>query len=73
MPKPVTLLALTLVLGSLAGCGLVDTGASAAASASSQAAQVREAKETEARVQRQLDAAYQQSAAQRQAAEADSR
>ncbi len=72
MLKTVTLLATTLVLGALTGCGLVETGATAAAGGASQAEQVRQGKETEARVQKQLDAAYQQAADQRRAADNES-
>ena len=63
---------LTLLL-SLSGCGVVDTGASAAAEATSKAQEAREGLKTEARVREQLDAAMKQSADQRAAAEADSK
>ena len=63
---------LTLVL-SLSGCGVADTGAAAAAEATSKAQEAREGLKTEARVREQLDAAMKQSAAQRDAAEADSK
>jgi hypothetical protein len=73
MPRSFSLLATTIVLSAtLTGCGLAETGVAGAAAGASQAEQVRQAKETEARVQKQLDAAYQQNAAQRQAAEAES-
>ena len=73
MLRSVTSLTATIVLGAtLTGCGLVDTGAATAAAGASQAEQVRQAKETEARVRKQLDAAYQQAADQRHAAEAES-
>lgn len=73
MPRSITLLATTLVLGAmLAGCGLAETGAVAAAGGASQAQQAREAKQTEARVKQQLDAAMQVDAQQRHAAEAES-
>lgn len=55
----------------LAGCGLVETGATAAAGGASAAQQAKDAKATEAKVQQQIDAAYKQDAAQRQAAEAE--
>jgi hypothetical protein len=55
-----------------AGCGLAETGAAAAAGGVSQAEQARQAKQTEAQVQKRLDAAYQQAADQRRAAETES-
>lgn len=55
---------------SLAGCGLAETGATAAAGGASAAQQARQAKETEAKIQQQINAAYQEDAAQRKAAEA---
>jgi hypothetical protein len=63
-------LALLAIL-SLAGCGLAETGASAAAGGAAAAQQAKEAKETEAKVQQQINAAYQQDAARRKAAEAE--
>jgi len=77
MLRPATRLTVTsalgiLVLGTLAGCGLAETGVAGAAAGASQAEQVRQGKETEARVQKQLDAAFQQAADQRKSAEADS-
>jgi hypothetical protein len=65
------LLALLAVLP-LAGCGLAETGAGAAAGGASAAQQAKQAKETEARIQQQVNAAYQQDAARRKAAEAES-
>jgi hypothetical protein len=62
------LLALSMLL---VGCGVADTGttaASAAESAAQQAAQGRAAQED---VRRQIDAAYSQAEAQRRAAETD--
>ena len=56
----------------LAGCGLGETAVSAAAGASSQAEQAKEALKTEARVKQQLDEAAALAAQQRQAAEASS-
>ena len=53
----------------LAGCGLAEVGAAGATSAASAAEQAKQGKATEARVQQQLDAAMQQDAAQRKAAE----
>ena len=55
----------------LAGCGLAETGATAAAGGASAAQQAKEAKETEAKVQQQINAAYQEDAARRKAAEAE--
>ena len=52
-----------------AGCGLVDTGATAAAGAQSAAQQAAEANQTEDRVRQQLDAAARQAADQRPTAE----
>ncbi len=49
----------------LAGCGVAETGAAAAAAA----AQAQQGRQTEERVKQQLDAAYQQAAEQRKAAE----
>jgi hypothetical protein len=73
MLRSVMSLAATLVLGaSLTGCGLAETGMAGATAGASQAEQVRQAKETEARVQKQLDAASQQDAQRRGAAEAES-
>ena len=72
MLRPLMLTA-TLVVGALlAGCGLAETGAAAAAGGASQAEQARQGKRTEAQVQKQLDAAYQQAADQRRAAETES-
>jgi len=72
MPRSVLLAAILAVGAMLGGCGLAETGAAAAAGGASQAEQVRQAKETEARVRKQLDAAYQQAADQRRAAETES-
>jgi uncharacterized membrane protein len=63
-------LAVAAVLLPLAGCGLVETGATAASGGASAAEQAKEAKQTEAKLQQQINAAYQQDAAQRKAAEA---
>ena len=63
-------LAVLAALLTLAGCGLVETGATAAAGGASAAQQAKQAKETEAKIQQQINAAYQQDAAQRKAAEA---
>jgi hypothetical protein len=64
-----SLVLVSLVL-SLTGCGVAETGAAAAGAASSQAEEVRQGLKTEARVRAQLDAASQQGADQRNAAEA---
>jgi predicted small lipoprotein YifL len=65
--KSLVLLATVLAL---AGCGLAETGATAAAGAESAAQQAKQAQETEAKVQQQINAAYQEDAARRKAAEA---
>jgi hypothetical protein len=73
MLRSFSLLTTTIVLSAtLAGCGLAETGVAGAAAGASQAEQVRQAKETEARVQKQLDAAAQQDADRLKAAEAGS-
>jgi uncharacterized membrane protein len=66
--KSLTLLAMLLAL---AGCGLIETGATAAAGGASAAQQAKQAKETEDKIQQQINAAYQQDAARRKAAEAE--
>lgn len=63
-------LALLAAVLALAGCGLVETGATAAAGGESAAQQAKQAKETEAKLQQQINAAYQEDAARRKAAEA---
>ena len=55
----------------LGGCGLAETGVSAAAGGAQEAQQAKEAKDTEAKVQQQINAAYRQDAARRKAAEAE--
>jgi outer membrane biogenesis lipoprotein LolB len=55
----------------LGGCGLAETGVTAAAGGASEAQQAKQAKETEAKIQQQINAAYQQDAAKRKAAEAE--
>ena len=73
MLRSVTLLASTLVIGAvLTGCGLAETGVAGAAGGAAQVEQAREAKQTEARVQKQVDAAIQLDAEHRRAAEAES-
>ncbi|HEY1889861.1 MAG TPA: hypothetical protein VGG63_05610 [Steroidobacteraceae bacterium] len=59
-----------LSLIALAGCGLAATSVTTAAGGASAAQNAKQAKETEAKVQQQINAAYQQDAAQRKAAEA---
>jgi hypothetical protein len=63
-------LILSSVMLSLAGCGVADTGAAAAAEASAKAEEARQGLQTEARVREQLDAASKAAADQRNAAEA---
>lgn len=65
------LLALVAVLLPLAGCGLAETGATAAAGGASAAQQAKQAQQTEAQIQQQINAAYQEDAARRKAAEAE--
>jgi hypothetical protein len=73
MLRSATLLFATAILSAtLAGCGLAETGAAAAAGGASQVEQARQAKETEARVKRQVEAAVQQDTDRRHAAEAES-
>jgi len=73
MLRSITLATTTLVLSAmLTGCGLAETGAAAAAGGASQVQQAREAKQTEERVQKQVDAALQLDAQHRHAAEAES-
>ena len=64
-------LALLVALLTLAGCGLAETGVTAAAGGASAAQQAKQAKETEAKIQQQINAAYQEDAARRKAAEAE--
>jgi len=63
-------LALVAALLALSACGLAATGVGAAAGGVSAAQQAKQAKETEAKLQQQINAAYQEDAKQRQAAEA---
>jgi hypothetical protein len=65
-----TLAALMLLF---TGCGLVETGATAAAGAQSAAQQAAEAKRTEDQVRQQVEQAQRTEAAQRAAAEQDAR
>jgi len=66
------LLVLAPALLLLAGCGLADVGVAGATAAASKAQELKQARQTEARVQQQIDAAYSQAAEQRKAAEAAS-
>jgi hypothetical protein len=73
MYRTIIQLATTMVLGAtLAGCGLAETGAAAAAGGASQVQQAQEGKRTEERVKQQLDAAMQVDAAHRNAADKES-
>lgn len=63
-------LALLATVLALTGCGLVETGATAAAGGASAAQQAKQAQATEAKIQQQINAAYQEDAARRKAAEA---
>jgi hypothetical protein len=67
----IRLAAFTLLVVSIAGCGLTETVGSAAADATAKAQELKQAKATEARVRNDLDAAARASAEQRQAAEKD--
>jgi len=73
MPRFITLLTTTMVLSAtLSGCGLAGTSVVGAAAGASQVEQARQAKETEARAQKQVDAAVQLDADRRKAAETES-
>jgi len=63
-------LAIMVAVLALAGCGLAETGVTAAAGGASAAQDAKQAKDTEAKLQQQINAAYQQDAANRKAAEA---
>jgi hypothetical protein len=63
-------LAIVVTVLALASCGLAETGVTAAAGGASAAQDAKQAKDTEAKVQQQINAAYQQDAAKRDAAEA---
>jgi predicted benzoate:H+ symporter BenE len=56
----------------LGGCGLSETAATAAAGAGSDAAAAANARQTEANIQRQIEAAQQEEATRRAAAERES-
>jgi hypothetical protein len=53
----------------LSGCGLAETGAVAAAQGETAAEQAKQAKETQAKVEKQIEEAQKAAAAQRDAAE----
>ena len=73
MPRFITLLTATMVFSAtLSGCGLAETSVAGATAGASQVEQARQAKATEARVQKQLDAAAQLDADRRKAAETES-
>ena len=61
-----------VVAATLTGCGLAETGIAGATQGATQVEQARQAKQTEAQVQEQVNAAVQQAASQRKRAEADS-
>jgi len=63
-------LAVVVSVLALAGCGLAATGVTAAAGGASAAQDAKQAKDTEAKLQQQINSAYQQDAANRKAAEA---
>ncbi|HTU67972.1 MAG TPA: hypothetical protein VMF52_18630 [Steroidobacteraceae bacterium] len=68
----VTCLLLTASLSSLGGCGLAETGATAAAEAKLAADQAKQGKELEEKVKRDLDAAQKAEAYSRARAEEQS-
>ncbi len=73
MPRSITPLTTILVLSAtLTGCGLAETGVAGAAGAASKVEEARQAKQTEARVQQQVDAAVQLNSDRRKNAEAES-
>lgn len=61
-----------VVAASLTGCGLAETGVAGAAQGASAVEEAKQAKQTEAQVQQQLDDALKQNAATRAKAEAES-
>ena len=73
MFRSLLVLTTTIVVATtLTGCGLAETGMAGATQGAAQVEQARQAKQTEAQVQQQVDAAVQQAASQRKRAEADS-
>ena len=74
MGRILTSLVLAIVLNvSLGGCDLAGTGAAAAGAAAAAAQQAEQGRKTEEHVKEQVDAAYEQAAQRRQAAESDTR
>jgi hypothetical protein len=71
--KLANLLAVMALGAPLCGCGLAGTATSTATTGASEMQQARDAKKIEAQVQTQLDQAQQAAAAQREAAEKDTR
>jgi hypothetical protein len=72
MPRFFLLTATLAVSAMLTGCGLAGTSVAGATTGAAEVEQARQAKETEARVQKQVDAAVQLNTDHRQAAEAES-
>lgn len=73
MFRSFTLATATIVLSSLlTACGLAETGAAAAAGGAAEVQQAQQAKATEERVQKEVEAAVQQTADRQHAAEAES-
>jgi hypothetical protein len=73
MFRSLSVIATTMVVAtSLTGCGLAETGIAGASQGAAQVEQARQAKQTEAQVQQQLDSALQQNAAHRNTAESES-
>ena len=70
MKNPLVCLGLLGCMVMLAGCGLAETGAVAAAQGESAAEQAKQARETQEKVEKQLDAAQQAAADRLTAAEA---
>ena len=66
------LIATGIVSATLAGCGLAETGVATATGAAAEAQQAKQAKQIEAQVQSRIDAAAQQDAERRRAADAES-
>jgi Na+-transporting methylmalonyl-CoA/oxaloacetate decarboxylase gamma subunit len=60
---------LILLVPVLAGCGVAETGAAGASAAESAAQQAAQAQSTQAEVRKQIDAAYQEDAERRRAAD----
>ena len=73
MFRSFTLVTATIVLSStLTACGLAETGAVAAAGGASEVQQANQAKATEERVKKEVEAAVQQTTDRQHAAEAES-